>query len=254
MTQAIQLADPSAIMERVLIAGDLGKLSAGDRVQYYRAVCESVGLNPLTKPFEYINLNGKLTLYATKNCTDQLRSLAGVSVSIVAREKSDDMYVVTARATTPQGRTDEDVGAVVLPRGGEALANAMMKAHTKAKRRVTLSICGLSFVDESEIESIPTARPATIDHATGEVLPALPPSRDTDDKADMVVALLDDYADCGDDEAYRSFEDRRKSLWPSLSKDAKASLKAASSAAAQRILDAMDRPADDERKAIQEAS
>jgi phage tail sheath protein FI len=30
-----------------------------------------------------------------------------------------------------------------------------MKAETKAKRRVTLSICGLNMLDESEVESIP---------------------------------------------------------------------------------------------------
>ena len=33
---------------------------------------------------------------------------------------------------------------------GEALANAMMKAETKAKRRATLSICGLGWMDEVE--------------------------------------------------------------------------------------------------------
>jgi hypothetical protein len=38
---------------------------------------------------------------------------------------------------------------------GEALANALMKAETKAKRRATLSICGLGFLDETEIEDIP---------------------------------------------------------------------------------------------------
>jgi hypothetical protein len=30
-----------------------------------------------------------------------------------------------------------------------------MKAETKAKRRVTLSICGLGMLDESEVESLP---------------------------------------------------------------------------------------------------
>jgi hypothetical protein len=37
------------------------------------------------------------------------------------------------------------------------MANALMKAETKAKRRVTLSICGLGMLDESEVESIPGA-------------------------------------------------------------------------------------------------
>jgi hypothetical protein len=33
--------------------------------------------------------------------------------------------------------------------------NALMKAVTKAKRRVTLSICGLGMLDETEVETIP---------------------------------------------------------------------------------------------------
>jgi hypothetical protein len=41
------------------------------------------------------------------------------------------------------------------------LANALMKAETKAKRRVTLSIAGLGWLDETELETIPQAR-ATI--------------------------------------------------------------------------------------------
>ena len=40
---------------------------------------------------------------------------------------------------------------------GDTLANALMKASTKAKRRATLSICGLGVLDESEIETIPGA-------------------------------------------------------------------------------------------------
>ena len=38
-----------------------------------------------------------------------------------------------------------------LKGGGEFAANAIMKAVTKAKRRVTLSISGLGFLDETEV-------------------------------------------------------------------------------------------------------
>ncbi len=68
--------------------------------------------------------------------------------------------MVTARATLPSGRTDESIGAVPIDTlKGESRANAMMKAETKAKRRVTLSISGLGMLDESELESIPGAKP-----------------------------------------------------------------------------------------------
>jgi hypothetical protein len=152
-------ADVAVLVERAIIHGDLSGLGPKERTAYYVRVCESVGLNPLTKPFEYLRLNGKETLYATRACTDQLRQLHGVSVRIVSREHQEGVYVVTAAATDKTGRTDESTGAVPVGNTkGEALANAMMKAETKAKRRVTLSICGLGFLDESELDTIPSTR------------------------------------------------------------------------------------------------
>lgn len=148
------------IVEQVIIKGDLSKLTAEERSTYYLKVCESVGLNPFTKPFEYINLNGKLTLYALRACTDQLRSIHKVSVLDMTESERGDVFIVTAKVTNGEGRTDMAKGAVTIGNlKGDALANAMMKAETKAKRRATLSICGLGFLDETEIETIPGARP-----------------------------------------------------------------------------------------------
>lgn len=144
-------------IERVLITGDLGKLTPEQRVSYYSSVCKSVGLNHLTNPFAYIKLNGKLVLYALKGCTDQLRKVNSISIEIVDRSQIGDIYTVTARATC-KGRTDEDEGSVST-KGlyGEALANQHMKALTKAKRRVTLSLVGLGMLDATEAETIPGA-------------------------------------------------------------------------------------------------
>lgn len=143
-------------MEQVIINGDLAKLAPQERVTYYLQLCEAVGINPLGRPFLYIVLNNKLTLYATKDCTDQLRKRDGVSIQIANREVVEGVYVVTARATLTGGRFDESTGAVPVDKlVGEARANAYMKAETKAKRRVTLSICGLGMLDESEVGSIP---------------------------------------------------------------------------------------------------
>lgn len=148
-------ATQQAALEKVIAVGDLKALNPEQRVAYYKAICDSVGLNPLTQPFEYIELKGKLTLYARKAATDQLRQIHHVSVRISDRQKLEELYVVTAQAKTPDGREDENIGAVdIKGLRGEALANAMMKAETKAKRRVTLSICGLSFLDESEVQDV----------------------------------------------------------------------------------------------------
>lgn len=161
-----------ADIEKVLVEGNLAALKPEQRVSYYNATCQSLGLNPLTTPFDYLNLNGKLRLYAKKDATDQLRRHYGVSIHIVAREVMSDVYVVTARAVLPSGREDESTGAVTIKgKAGEDLANAWMKAETKAKRRVTLSICGLGFLDESELESVRGARvmPAYQAHSTAQI-------------------------------------------------------------------------------------
>jgi hypothetical protein len=143
-------------MEKVIVGGgDLAELDAPQRAEYYAAVCRALGLNPLTKPFEYLTLNGKLRLYALRDCADQLRRLHGISIYIANREKMSDIYVVTARAKDKTGREDESTGAVPLGNlRGDALANALMKAETKAKRRVTLSIAGLGWLDETELETV----------------------------------------------------------------------------------------------------
>lgn len=144
-------------IEKVLIKGDLSTLSPEQRVMYHNKVCESLGLNPLTQPFAYIELNRKLVLYAKRDATDQLRTRHSISIQITAREKIEDIYVVTAQARTKEGRTDESTGAVAIKNlSGESLANALMKAETKAKRRVTLSVCGLGLLDETEVGSEPT--------------------------------------------------------------------------------------------------
>lgn len=150
-----QQADPSEIMEAVLLAGDLSKLSAAERTSYYFQTCKSLGLNPLTKPFDYIRLSGREVLYAKRDAADQLRKINRISLEIVDRKVTGDLLVVTVRATTPDGRSDEDMGVVsVKGLAGEALANAMLRGMTKAKRRVTLSICGLGMLDESEVRSV----------------------------------------------------------------------------------------------------
>lgn len=141
--------------ELALVKGDLSKLSDVERTSYVKNLCDSLGVNMLTRPFEYILLNGKLTLYATKTATDQLRQIHKVSITKTEVNQVGDIYMVTAYAKTPDGRQDCDTGALSIKNlGGDNLANALMKAMTKAKRRVTLSICGLGMLDESELETI----------------------------------------------------------------------------------------------------
>ena len=156
MSEALATQGPlTANIEQVLIGGDLGKLTPAERLSYYKSLCDSLGLNFLTNPFLYIILNSKLQLYAAKNCTDQLRKIHGVSITSVDPKQIGELLVVVASAKDRDGRVDSSTGAVSIGNlKGENLANAMMKAETKAKRRVTLSICGLGMLDETEIQTL----------------------------------------------------------------------------------------------------
>jgi hypothetical protein len=134
-------------------------------------------------------LNGKLTLYCKRDATDQLRKMHGVSLHVLSRDESDGILTVAVRATTRDGRTDEDIGAVPMAGlKGEARCNAAMKAMTKAKRRVTLSICGLGMLDESELYGIPAAALAHVEKPAAE-LPAL--ASDTADWLGDSIPALD---------------------------------------------------------------
>ena len=190
-TELVKDTNGAALVEKVVVGGDLAKLTAGERLAYYSRICGSLGLNPLTRPFQYIWLNGKLTLYCGAGGTDQLRDKNKVSIERVERLVDEGIYQVIAYAKDATGRTDAAIGAVSIEGlKGEAKANAMMKAETKAKRRVTLSIVGLGMMDESEIgpgfrlddetqvTGISEATPATVDLQTGEITDAPPPEPD----------------------------------------------------------------------------
>ncbi len=163
------LTIPEAI-EKVLILGDLSSLTPTDRIDYYNRVCRSLALNPLTMPFSYILFResdggpAKLSLYANKSCTEQLRKIHGVSIiPPLRRSKTEDIVTVEADVRDKTGRTDSASGSVPLFKykdnnrielSGKELCNAEMKCETKAKRRATLSICGLAFLDESELDTM----------------------------------------------------------------------------------------------------
>ena len=170
MTEQLMQRD-GGNLERVLIQGELSGLSEQERMSFYGNVCRSLGLNPLTQPFAFLKLSGKLVLYAKKDCTDQLRKLHGVSITSVDTATQDGLFIATAKAVDRQGREDCDMGFAALGSlKGENLGNAMLKAVTKAKRRTTLSICGLGMLDETEVEDI-TVKDKMVIEPSGLKLP-----------------------------------------------------------------------------------
>lgn len=142
-------------LEHVLIRGNLSLLSPEQKLSHLMNLCESLKLNPLTQPFGYVTIQGKEVLYARKDCCEQLRKNHNVSITKVIITMTD--LEVTAEVYGTDGkRTDYDIGVVsIVGLKGDQLVNAKMKAVTKAKRRFTLSICGLGLPDESELDTIP---------------------------------------------------------------------------------------------------
>lgn len=171
----VQIDD--ATLERMVVDGDCSNLTGQQRLQYYKARCDSAGVDLRAQPFQFIKLNGKLVLYALKGCTDQLASKHGIVASITDQRTESGIRTVTVRAAAKDGRQTDEIGSVTVDGlRGDALANAYMKAVTKAKRRAILSICGLGMLDESEIETIPSAV-----KVNGTEPPALPVNVPTPD-------------------------------------------------------------------------
>lgn len=202
--QQEQLVSIPEAIEKVLILGDLASLTPQDRVDYYKRVCTSLGLNPLTMPFSYILFReydggtAKLSLYANKSCTEQLRKIHGVSVvPPLRRSRTADIVTVEADVRDKSGRTDSASGSVPLYKikdgrridfDGKDLCNAEMKCETKAKRRATLSICGLAFLDESELDTMEIVGGVTPDGRIYQYQNAAKPEL-TEEAIDSINAL-----------------------------------------------------------------
>jgi len=195
----------SETIEQVLIQGDLAPLTPEQRVAYYKAVCKSLGLNALTSPFGYIlfketeNAPAKLALYAKKDAAEQLRKIHGVSVipKTTTQEVTEDFATTRLSLMDKTGRTDTATGIVYLWKKynnqpyrltGQRLGDAIMKSETKAKRRGTLSICGLGILDEMDLESVRVVGGVTPDGRIYQFAPPVdpedvPPSRQLDENA-----------------------------------------------------------------------
>jgi hypothetical protein len=144
------------ILASLIQTNDLSKLSPDQKVAYYSNFCERLGLDPLSQPFNILRLNGKEILYCGRAGVQQLSMLHNVSHKIESRDHVAGCYLVSAKASTPDGRSTESIGAVNIDQlKGESLANAMMKAESKAKRRATLDLLGLGMLDNTEGDALP---------------------------------------------------------------------------------------------------
>lgn len=181
----------AGVVSDIVLKGDLRQFTPEQKVKYYTGLCKSLGLNPLTKPFDLLILNNREVLYANKGCSEQLRQKYKVSVENIEQKIEDGICITTVLVKDHTGRVDGEIGAVnVAGLRGDALANARMKSATKAKRRATLSICGLGFLDETEVETIPGAQTAEINISNGLIEQKESP-RPQEHPAEISIAELD---------------------------------------------------------------
>lgn len=143
-------------------------LTTTQRASFLWHYAKSLGLDPVTKPFDLIpGQSGKLIIYANRACSDQLRKQHKLTITELysgplqlGTTQRDDVWVTKVRVTSPDGRSEDHVGAVGIEGlSGEALSNAIMKCATKASRRGTIAFCGLGMLDETEVSSIPALQP-----------------------------------------------------------------------------------------------
>jgi hypothetical protein len=173
--RALTQAEHEAAIEardHVIATNDLAKLTPHQRVGLVLALCESLGLNPLSRPFELLVLDGKVVLYPTKSATEQLGRLHQISVKKVRQQNVGDLHVVEVEGRRPNGQTSFASKYVSLrdqrgaPLAGQKLADAFAKAETGAKRRLILSMVGLAGLPDAD--EVP-ARRVWLD-ADGEIL------------------------------------------------------------------------------------
>jgi len=148
--------NPAQLFSRYVLTNSLSGFTDQQRAQLIGHLCKTWHLDFNQQPFIIIKTQGKEKLYLSKAGAEQVRNRNNVSIDSVDTKIEDGLVLVTAAASLPSGRHDSDLGTVSI-KGlvGDALADAILKAVTKAKRRVTLSICGLPMSEVSDSESAP---------------------------------------------------------------------------------------------------
>ena len=92
---AVRVDLSPGLIQQVILEGNLIGLSNDQRVEYYDKFCDHVGLDPITRPFDFITHKGRMTLYANKSASDQLRKKFKVSITNVSKEIVNDTCVIT---------------------------------------------------------------------------------------------------------------------------------------------------------------
>ena len=143
--------------DQLILHNDVGKLTPRQRNGLVLALCAAYQLNPLTQPFLIFQGDGgRMVLYPTAKCAEQIRRRHQISPKLVEEKRVADLWMVRVEGRQPNGRTDYATKYVSLrdrdgkPLSGQKLADAMHKAETGAKRRLTFSMVSLPGVSDAD--------------------------------------------------------------------------------------------------------
>jgi len=164
--EVIETPTLEEVQSALLLHGDYGKLSPAQRNVLLLKLCETHGLDPLTKPFMYIAVDGRKILYASRSAADGIAKNKGLSEIGHEFVETPSGTIVIVKVATPEwlesdgkrGRMKEGFSAIPSGATGSGWVNAVKKAHTQANRRAILALEAPGFMDESEISDIPGAR------------------------------------------------------------------------------------------------
>lgn len=165
-------------LAHVLGTGDLYQLTNEQRVAHYLNLCSSLGLNALSRPFQWIefkdgdNSPAVLTLYFKPSGAAQMLRNHQISFHFPRKEIVGELFVVEVEGMAPNGRKGSATKYVPLTNRygkltGNRLSNAFMAAESGALRRLALNMFGLST--GPDLDEAFSARPVIVD-ARGNVL------------------------------------------------------------------------------------
>lgn len=170
----------SETLSKIILKGDWKDLTPAQRVEGYIALCRSLGLNPLTKPFDLLEMRDRTTLYLNSAGGAQLGALHKASYHITRVETepvADTVMLVRAyvKVRLPDGRENEDVGIKTCnPKDVNDYIRAYKSAITNGRLRAIKGLIGLNVVVEGDEEEIPEARVVSVEiaEASAESAPA----------------------------------------------------------------------------------
>jgi hypothetical protein len=152
--------EAASALAHLLATGDVSAFTPAQRVAYYLAYCERLGLESLSRPFDWLTLDGRLVFYPNAGCANQLKRQHQISVYITRKAMTGDLFCVEVEGRTPSGRVEQaskyvPVTGYSRERGvyrltGQKLGDAFAKAETGAKRRLIMAMVGLGAAPDLE--------------------------------------------------------------------------------------------------------